>query len=96
MPVGVLIRVRPTFLVSLFGALIYSYVGAVLSSFLRFPFLRSEAQKWKSETIKYHWGYEMSIASERAPGIKNRVVMLLESDLSHQPGQRGIAGQHEA
>jgi hypothetical protein len=69
---------------------------AVLSYFLRFPFLRWEAQKWKTETIKYHWRYEMSIASERAPGIKNRVVMLQKTGLSHQPGQRGIAGQHEA
>jgi hypothetical protein len=69
---------------------------AVFSYFLRFPFLRFRAQKWKRETIKYDWGYEMSIASERAHGIKNRVVMLQKTGLSHQPGQRGIAGQHEA
>jgi hypothetical protein len=46
--------------------------------------------------LGYIWSYEMSIASERAPGIKNRVVMLQKTGLSHQPDQRGIAGQHEA
>jgi hypothetical protein len=70
---------------------------AVLSYFLRFPFLRFPAQKWKTETIKYHWRYEMSIARERAPGIKNRVVMLQKTGLSHQPGQLGLQGstKHE-